>query len=141
ALRNNFHAPPTPLDFSGAAEQARREINSWTEQQTKGRIKDLFGPGSLNGNTRLVLTSAIYFYGKWQSAFAAKETRPGPFRAPGGQSEAKFMNQTASFGYSETSELQILEMKYGGTPIAFDVLLPKPDKGLPPIAQWITAAE
>jgi len=141
ALQTNFHAVITPLDFTGAAEHARAEINNWTEQQTKGRIKDLFGPGSIDGSTRLVLTSAIYFYGKWQSAFAAKETKPGPFRGPGGQSQANFMNQTASFGYSETPELQVLEMKYGGTPIAFDVLLPKQDTGLPALEKSIGATQ
>jgi serpin B len=141
ALRTNFQAPATPVDFSGALDQTRREINNWTEQQTKGRIKDLFPPGSIAGDTRLVLTSAIYFYGKWQFAFAVKDTQPALFRGPAGQSEAKFMNKTASFGYSETADLQILEMKYAGTPIAFDVLLPKQDKGLPALEKSLTATQ
>jgi serpin B len=141
ALKTNFHAPATPLDFSAAPDQARREINNWTEQQTKGKIKDLFAPGSISGDTRLVLTSAIYFYGKWQSAFAVKDTQPGPFHGPGAQSEAKFMNKTASFGYSELPDLQILEMKYAGTPIAFDVLLPKQNNGLPALEKSLTAIQ
>ena len=50
-------------DFAGNSEGARSQINRWTEEQTKERIKDLFPAGSLNSQTRLVLTSAIYFYG------------------------------------------------------------------------------
>ena len=138
-LRNSFKARLTPLDFSGG-EQARTAINRWTEEQTKGRIRDLFGPGSLDRSTRLVLTSAIYFYGKWQSAFDARVTRPGPFRGEGGTSEARFMNQTSPFGYAETSNAQILEMKYAGTPIAFDVVLPKTDDGLAGIENSFTPA-
>ncbi len=141
ALRTDYHAPPTSVDFLKAPEQARREINNWVEQQTKGKIKELFAPGSITGDTRLVLTSAVYFYGKWQSAFEAKNTQPGPFRGPGGPSQAKFMNQTASFGYSETPDLQILEMKYAGTPMVFDVLLPRQDSGLPALEKSMTATQ
>jgi len=119
------------VDFSGNPEQARAAINSWTEQNTKSKIRELFGPGSLNGANRLVLTSAIYFYGKWQSAFAAKATHPEPFRLAGsGTVNADFMHQTGTFGYAETPSAQILEMRYAGTPVAFDIVLPKPPAGI-----------
>ena len=41
-------------------EAARQEINTWVEQQTQEKIKDLIGPNVLN-NATLVLTNAIYF--------------------------------------------------------------------------------
>jgi hypothetical protein len=63
-IRTLYQAPLTPLDFHAHAEQARQEINSWTAQHTNGRIPELFAPGSIDAATRLVLTSAIYFYGK-----------------------------------------------------------------------------
>ena len=130
-MANKFHTPPTPVDFSRNPEQAREAINSWTAQHTKGKIHDLFPPGSLNATNRLVLTSAIYFYGKWQSAFAAKDTKPEPFHLAGsGTVEAGFMHQTGTFGYGETPSAQILEMKYAGTPVVFDVVLPKSEAGI-----------
>ena len=136
-IETRFRAPLSPLDFSGNPEQARAAINSWTEQHTKGKIRGLFGPGSLNASNRLVLTSAIYFYGKWQSAFSAAATKPEPFRLPSQSSnvgsttvQASFMHQTATFGYAETPSAQILEMKYAGTPVVFDVVLPKADAGI-----------
>src|SRR5262249_21262578 len=101
-------------------------INRWTEQQTKDRIRELFGPGSFDDRTRLVLTSAIYFYGKWQSPFPSSATRPAPFQPENsGPAEADFMSHTAQFGYAETPSAQILEMKYKETGIAFDICLPK----------------
>lgn len=138
-ILNYYHAPLTPLDFMGSPEQARAAINSWTGQQTRGHIAELFAQGSLNADTRLVLTSAIYFHGKWQSAFRPGETSPAPFHEPGGASmQTEFMNQTGVFGYTETPAAQILEMRYAGTPFAFDVLLPKTAGGLPDLEKSMT---
>ena len=141
-LAQSYGASPRELDFSGNPEGARNEINSWTEQHTKGRIRDLFGQGSLGARDKMVLTSAIYFYGKWQSAFAAKDTKPAPFHPVSGpEVQTSFMNRTGNYGYTETPELQILEMKYAGTPMGFDILLPKPGHALPEIEAGFDASE
>ena len=151
AMNGRFHAPAQLADFAGAPEKARAEINSWTDRNTKGKIRELFAAGSLNGTTRLVLTSAIYFYGKWQSAFKKEATAPAPFRlGSSGAIQADFMNQTGKFGYAEVAGSQILEMKYAGTPIAFDVILPKMDDGISALdtsidparlAEWLGAVQ
>ena len=137
-IRTLYQAPLTPLDFEMHTEQARQEINSWTAQHTKDRIQDLFAPGSIEAATRLVLTSAIYFYGKWNSPFDPTNTRAEPFQLGGGRTvDAQFMHQKADFLYGETPEAQILEMKYQGTPIVFDILLPKTNDGLAALEQSI----
>ena len=138
-LTNNYHAPLTPLDFIANPEAARSQINRWTEEHTKEKIKNLLPAGSLDAQTRLVLTSAIYFYGKWQDPFVTSRTQPAPFTLPtGATTQANFMNQTAHFGYTETPSAQILEMRYAGTGIAFDVLLPKTLTGLPDLEKSLT---
>jgi serpin B len=139
-LANNYNAPPTALDFAANPDAARSRINRWTEERTKDKIKDLFKPGSIDARTRLVLTSAIYFYGKWQDPFPASRTQPAPFtQSTGAVSEANFMNQTSHFGYTETPSVQILEMRYAGTGMAFDVLLPNTVKGLADLEKSLTA--
>ncbi|HTX36137.1 MAG TPA: serpin family protein [Bryobacteraceae bacterium] len=131
-LADNFQAPPTAVDFIARSEAARARINAWTEEHTKGKIRDLFAAGSLDAQTRLVLTSAIYFYGQWQDQFLTSRTAPAPFSLPaGGATQASFMHQTSHFGYTETPSAQILEMRYAATGMAFDVLLPKTVTGLP----------
>ena len=139
-LTNNYQAPLTPLDFIANPEAARSQINRWTEERTRARIKDLFPAGSLDAQTRLVLTSAIYFYGKWHDPFVASRTQPAPFTQPAGPAatQADFMNQTSHFGYTETPAAQILEMRYAGSGIAFDVLLPKTTTGLPGLEKSLT---
>ena len=130
-LADDYHAPLTPLDFVASAESARRQINGWTGQHTKNRIKDLLAEGSVNADTRLVLTSAIYFYGKWQEPFETSRTEPAPFKLVSGRTiQASFMNQTSRFSYTETPSTQILQMRYASTGIAFDVLLPRTSSGL-----------
>ena len=126
AIQGQFHAPPTALDFSKDPDSARAAINRWTAQKTKDKIQELFPPGSLDRSTRLVLSSAIYFNGKWQSKFDPKQTSPAPFHSQAGATvETPFMNQTARFAYAETPTAQVLEMPYGGGALAFDVILPK----------------
>jgi serpin B len=137
-LADHYHAPPTPLDF-GNPEAARSQINRWTEDHTKGKIMNLFQAGALDSRTRLVLTSAIYFYGKWQEPFALSQTQTAPFILPAGApTQANFMNQTSHFGYAETASAQILEMRYAGTGIAFDVLLPKTPRGFADLQKSLT---
>jgi len=138
-LANNYHAPLTPLDFVANPEASRSQINRWTEEKTKEKIQNLLPVGSIDPQTRLVLTSAIYFYGTWQDPFSASRTQPAPFTLPAGATaQADFMNQTAHFGYAETPSIQILEMRYAGDGFAFDVLLPKTPTGLPDLEKSLT---
>lgn len=138
-LRTIYHAPLTPVDFH-MPEQARQEINAWTAHETNDKIQELFPRGSIEATLRLVLTSAIYFYGKWLVPFDRQNTRPEPFQVDGGRTvEAKFMHRDANFLYGETPDAQILEMKYAGTQLAFDILLPKATGRLPALEQSLKA--
>jgi len=130
-IRAIYHSPLTPVDFRAHVEGARQEINSWTSQSTHGKIPELFGQGSIPSDTRMVLTSAIYFFGKWNSPFDPQATRAAPFQLGAGRTAtAKFMHQTSDFRYGETPTARILEMKYEGTPVACDIVLPKAEAGL-----------
>ena len=53
------------VDFVTATEPTRQKINQWVEDKTKDKIKELLKPGTLNAQSRLVLTNAIYFKGDW----------------------------------------------------------------------------
>lgn len=121
----------TNLDFAGGTEQARNTINSWVEDQTNNKIKDLFPPGSLTSLTRLVLTNAIYFKGDWVKQFDKSLTKNEDFRVGEGTTvKIPMMQRTdekAIYNYTETNEIQILEMLYKGGKLSMLVLLPKSD--------------
>ena len=125
-LETTYRAPAATVDFMRDADGARREINTWTARQTRDRIRDLFAPGTLDADTRLVLTSAVYFYGKWANPFRPAETRPAPFTlSNGAKVQTDFMNRTGRYAYAETPSGQFLEMRYDGSGLAFDIFLPK----------------
>ena len=124
-----FLGKATDVDFVGAAEEAREMINTWIEDKTKDRIKDLIPKGVLGDLTRLVITNAIYFKGNWAIQFDKQETQYEDFRVNKDQTVRvpmmRRIGEEARFYYAETEKLQILEMIYEGEDLSMLVLLPK----------------
>lgn len=67
------------LDYVNEPELSREAINKQVEEWTKGYIADLLLPGSIESDTRMVLTSAIYLHAPWERTFADYSTKPKPF--------------------------------------------------------------
>jgi serine protease inhibitor len=129
------------MDFVTAAEKSRKKINTWVEKKTKGKIKDLIGPGLLDAMTRLVLTNAIYFKGNWATQFKEELTRPQPFTLLNGRkAEVPMMSQTGKFRYAESEDLQVLELPYVGDDLSMLILLPKAIDGIGPLEDELTRA-
>ena len=129
--RDYYDAGFKEADFVKNAEQARATINRWVEEKTRDKIKELIKPGILTDLTRLVLTNAIYFKGKWMSQFKKERTGLEPFELMSGEKvEVPMMSQTREFHYSEDETRQVLEMPYEGGKLSMAVLLPKERKGL-----------
>jgi len=137
--RENYGAELAQVDYGGAAEAARVEINRWVEEMTQEKIKDLIPSGVLDSLTRLVLTNAIYFKGDWKYQFDKKYTRDLPFTVSASERvDTPMMYQKAKFGYAEFPELQVLEMPYSGDELSMVVLLPKKVDGLSAIEEELT---
>lgn len=66
-----------------AVEPTRNSINQWVAGQTQQRIKEILPPGSVNGNTRFVVTNAVHFKAPWADPFDAKLTKPAAFKLDG----------------------------------------------------------
>ncbi len=119
------------LDFKQEPEKSRQTINSFIEQQTNDKIKELLpkSPPVIKSDTRLVLTNAIYFKGEWVLQFDKSKTKEAEFKITPTQSvKAQMMTligEKAKFNYAETENLQILEMPYKGEELSMLVLLPR----------------
>jgi serpin B len=129
-----YSANVTNLDFIGHLEASRRTINSWVAGKTAGKIQELLPAGSINSETRLVITNAVYFKGNWRTQFDANETQDADFRvSPQKTVKVKMMQRTggdAVYGYTETADLQVLSMPYAhgsGSGLSMIVLLPGND--------------
>ena len=127
---NYYGGKATNLDFKAESGPSRKIINSWVEEQTNDKIKDLIGPGVLNEFTRLVLTNAIYFKGTWVKEFDKTKTRDEVFTKDSGEKinvpMMQLTGKDAEFNYVENEEVQMLEMDYKGEELSMLLILPYP---------------
>jgi len=130
-MRDVYRAPLEEVDFVVGFEPARAAINAWVVRETADRIQNLLPAGSLDSDTRLVLTNATYFLGKWLSPFARSATREAPFHLSANQSVAvPTMHQTEWFNYGEVDGAQVLQMPYEGNDLGMLLILPRGREGL-----------
>lgn len=132
-LKTGYGAEARNADFKKKTEGARKEINSWTSKQTKGKIPELFPADSLTAMTRLVLVNAVYFKGQWETTFKKDMTFDTDFTKTGGAKvKVKMMSAAAARDaeYTENEELQALRLPYKGGGLSMLVLLPKRGKAV-----------
>ncbi|KAM7409307.1 hypothetical protein PAMA_000993 [Pampus argenteus] len=132
ATQKYYQADLRMVDFIGAPEACRAEINSWVEQQTENKIKDLLKPGTVSTMTRLALVNAIYFKGNWKNRFDAANTKEMPFKV--NQNETKpvqmmYHMKKFPFNYIPEYGLQILELPYVEEELSMFILLPEESTG------------
>ncbi|XP_013188571.2 antichymotrypsin-2 isoform X5 [Amyelois transitella] len=119
-------------------DDAAKTINTWVEDHTNNRIKDLVEPSSFDSNTRAVLVNAIYFKGSWKEKFNKNHTQNRKFYVSKDQSvDIPFMYKKDHFLYGESEELnaQLLQLPYEGDEASFLVVLPRDVDGLPALEE------
>jgi serine protease inhibitor len=138
--QQDYGAAIEHLDFRRGAQAAAR-INGWVKEETRGRIPTLIDPGSLDGDTALVVTNAVYFLGDWTTPFNASNTREQPFHLPGGATKPiPLMYRKTGFRYFETGSFQAVDLPYKDERLAMSVFLPKAREGLPALEAELTGA-
>ncbi len=129
-LAQDYGAALYLLDFASAPEPSRSTINAWVAARTKDKIKDLLPPGAVSETTRLVLTNAVYFYGRWLRTFDRAATHEQDFTTGSGRVvRVPMMSLDVSdhlkLPYAEEAgQYQALELPYTGQRLAMLVLLP-----------------
>jgi serpin B len=124
-LAQNYGAGMNLLDFAKAPETARGTINKWVSDQTNQLIRELLAPGTIDTNTRLVLTNTIYFNAAWQSPFAKEKTNSGTFNLLSGNTvSVPLMSNRTNYSYVKGGSFQAVELPYSGNEIAMDIIMP-----------------
>jgi serpin B len=126
-LREHYSAEATNVDFAGATEATRQQINGWVDEQTAHRIPELFAAGMLTPDTVLALVNAIYFKGKWAEPFDPDWTQDREFRAPSGRLTVPMMSNASEYWYGANDKLQIVALPYEASALEMLVVLPKGD--------------
>ncbi len=139
-LKNNFNADFIQLDFKGPPEPLRTQINTWVEEKTKTKIKDLIPAGVITQETDLVITNALYFKGVWQEQFLKKFTKVDDFFISKVQKKpTDFMNAQREYEYSKETDAQVLEIPYQGRELSFIIVLPSKSEEITSFENKITA--
>lgn len=124
--KKDYQSPLEKVDFFLNPENSRQVINNWVSNQTHQKIKDLIPKGSINSETKLVLTNAIYFKGDWKYQFKEKNTKEKTFNLEDGTTtKASFMQRTMPLEYLETLDFQMVRIPYKGDKHSMLVVLPK----------------
>ena len=121
-----FAAPVQSLDFSANPNGAADTINAWVSRSTHGKIPTIVK--SPDRNTRLILTEAVYFKGRWQRPFTKSATQPRAFHlqgASGGDIQVPMMAQRGEYPYFDTDAYQAIALPYGNTRFRMYVFLPR----------------
>jgi serpin B len=118
---------------------AAREINTWVEEKTSQRIRDLIPPDGLDRDTRLVLVNAIYLRAPWVEPFLESATKPRPFHVGGGPAlEVPTMLRQGRLGYARRDGYSVVTIPYSGNDLHFLVLLPDATNGLAALEAKLT---
>lgn len=128
----SFASEAQTLDFA-QSQQSADTINSWVEDKTNNKIKNLIDAGSLDGDTRMVLVNAIYFKGFWTYQFDPKDTFKAPFYLnEQDHVETDFMKVKKHFKYGQLENLDAtaIELPYKDSDISFVIILPNSKTGL-----------
>jgi len=129
AVERYYGGKASNVDFIKETEKSRQTINSFIEEQTNNKVKELIPAGQVDHLTRLVITNAIYFKGTWEWEFDKSDTRDKDFYiTPENVVKTPMMHMDsdkATFNYADLEKLQILELPYKGDKISMLILLPK----------------
>lgn len=143
AVTKYFYSEIQSVNFSQSAAAAQI-INSWIENKTNQKIKNLISEGDLDDDTRLVLVNAIYFKGKWAQPFDPERTRTEKFYVSNNDSiDVQMMHLTKHFYFKEdeTLDAKVLEMPYTNKDVSMIVLLPNKRDGIAELEQKLEGVD
>ncbi|XP_051934226.1 neuroserpin [Hippocampus zosterae] len=146
-MQKFFRAHLYAVDFSQSAAVAE-QINSWVENQTESKIRNLLSAEDFSSLTRLTMVNGIYFRGSWKNQFRPENTRTFSFsRDDGSEVQTLMMYQQGDFSYGEFSDgsqeaggvYQVLEMPYEGDDMSMMIVLPRQEVPLSSLEPIIKA--
>ncbi|OWK01688.1 SERPINB10, partial [Cervus elaphus hippelaphus] len=132
-VKTYFGAEPQSVNFMGASNQIRKEINSWAEKQTEGKILNILPDDAVEPTTRMVLVNALYFKGVWEHQFLVQNATEKSFKINKTTSkpvQMMFMKEKLQVFYIENPHAVGLQLYYESPDLSLLILLPLDIGGL-----------
>ncbi len=138
AVADDYDGAFNVVDYINAPDAACKTVNTWVEEKTKDKIHDLITRDLITKDTRLILTNAIYFKGKWDDEFEEEFTKDEVFfNNSRTTSQVKMMHKQRKYSYFEGDGFQVVDIPYKGGQLSFMCVLPTNKDGLPPMeTRW-----
>ncbi|XP_057328835.1 heparin cofactor 2-like [Microplitis mediator] len=125
-LKTNYGGDTSNVVFSNT-ESTVLTINDWVRQYTRGHIQSIVESSALSPETKLLLTSALYFKGNWRKAFDKNLTRNRCFNIPNQACHSvPMMESVSQYFYASIPDLkaEVVEIPYDDDKISMLVFLP-----------------
>lgn len=105
------------------AKNIAMKINSWVENKTNNKIKNLLPEG--DAKFLSVLVNTIYFKGEWAEQFEEYATKEEDFTDRNGKVEkTDFMHKTERYRFYEDENMKMVRVPYKGGKTAMYLVLP-----------------
>jgi serpin B len=140
-LASRYEAGFQELD-QGSPNVAQRTIDGWVEKVTGGKIRESVGAGGLRelpDAPGLVLTSSVYFRGRWHLEFEPSNTQDAPFfLTPEIKVSVPTMVMKTIIRYFESDLFKAVELPYRDEKVSMFIFLPRGVGGLPNLEKIFT---
>lgn len=124
ALAARFDAGQYLVDYEADADAARRQINTWASERTRGRIPEVLGPDDVGPGTRLALVNAIYLKAAWAQAFQEDQTTQAPFARPDGSTVTVPLMRVSRASCGTGDGWSAADIPYLGNQLSMLVIVP-----------------
>lgn len=134
-----YGAGVEPVDFAHSPDVARKAINQWVAERTESKIPDLLAEGAVDKRTRLVVSNAVYFKGRWSSPFSKDATKNEAFKVTAAKSvDVPTMHANGQHAYAHVGNVKVLSMRYEGSQLGMLIVLPDDAAGLAKVEEALT---
>ncbi|XP_068108499.1 alpha-1-antiproteinase-like [Hyperolius riggenbachi] len=123
--KNLYASEGFTVDFQDN-EGAKKQINSYIEKKTNGKLTDVLS--SVDKEAALLLVNFIYFRGKWEVPFEEEYTSEGDFHVSDKVTvKVPFMSRTGRYQVAFLGDATVVNLPYKGNASAL-FILPKDGK-------------
>ena len=111
------------LDFFNQPDESRKTINAWVSEKTNGKIQNLLA--TIEPDTQMILTNAVYFNAEWKDKFNKKSTEPKKFYInDNNETNVSMMRAHREYMFGEFNDFKIIRLPYKGYRLSMVVVLP-----------------
>ncbi|CAH8603013.1 unnamed protein product [Schistosoma margrebowiei] len=132
-LKSYYNAQTESVTFQTDPEGAGKRINHWVGELTKGKIRELFSPGSLSTDTSVLVITTTYFEGLWNLPFLQGSSHESDFfKLDGSTMNVKLMYMNSSFKTVSLPHLKsrAIKIPFKDPRFSLLVILPNTNDGL-----------